>query len=202
MILLGSSCSNSKPETQLTLSSTEDGSYQASVRPNLQWKRYAAFESDLVRGLELEPDALCNEFGKESCIRHVHLVPLGGHDPFASGLLVPSAETLATTPAAVDRVLLSACSKRAQLDKKAGRAEAKVFDQLSLDGEAPPPDSVEARNTVISLYRRLLGRDPDAHEVPLVAALTRDEDGEPRSASDFATLSCFSIGTSTEFLFF
>jgi hypothetical protein len=207
LLVLSAACSKSEsesepePSAEPTSSTPEEANYQESPAPRLQWKRYAALEADLVRALELDPDELCNEFGTESCIRRVHLVPLGGHDPFATGLLIPSSETLATTPAAVDRVLLSACARRVELDQQAGNSEAQVFTQFDLNEDAPAPKSDAAHDAVVNLYRRLLGRDPDAHEVRMVAALARD-DGKPRSASEFAILSCFAVGTTTEFLFF
>jgi hypothetical protein len=173
----------------------------ASQHPNLQWKRYAAFEADLAQALELAPDELCKEFGQESCTRVVHLAPLGGHEPFKTGLLEPSAEPLATTPAVVDRIVLSACSKRAGRDRAAG-AKAKVFRAIDLGKAAPPPDSAETKTLVSELYRRFLARDPDEFELASVATLALDEEGKALGGDAFAALACFTIATSTEFLFF
>ncbi len=198
---MASGCSKGS-EPQPALPNTETAAYRASTQPNLQWKRYAALEADLTRALELAPEELCNELGRASCIHEVHLVPLGGNDPFATGLLEPSAEPLATTPTAIDRVLLSACGQRVALDRAAGPQAARVFGALDLEGDAPEPGHPSVTETVSALYRRLLARDPDAHELPLVAALTRDQAGKPVPAADFATLSCFAIGSTTEFLFF
>jgi hypothetical protein len=170
-------------------------------RPNLQWKRHHALEADLSRALELAPDELCTEFGKESCIQRVHLVPLGGHAPFESGMLESAAEPLATTPTVVDRVVLSACSKRAELDRELGK-EAKVFSALALSEPMPKSDQGRANEVVTTLYRRLLARNPDEQERELVASLALGEDGEPLAALEFAKLACFTIGTSSEFLFF
>lgn len=174
----------------------------ASTRPNLQWKRHLAFEADLSRALELLPEELCTEFGRESCIRRVHLVPLGGHAPFETGLFESALEPLATTPTIVDRVVLSACSNRAELDKTLGLAGAKVFRQFDLAAPAPAPDSPAAQTLVTELYRRLLARDPDENERALVASMALDEGGQPLSALDFAKAACFVVGTTSEFLFF
>lgn len=179
-----------------------EGELRVSQRPNLQWKRYAAFEADLARALALPKDELCQELGRASCIQEAHLMPLGGHDPFATGLLRPADDPLATTPAVVDRVLLSACSKRATLDEEAGTDGAEVFERLDLSADTPPPDDARVQETVTDLYRRLLARDPNEEERRLVASLARDEDDNPVAAADFAALACFSIGTTTEFLFF
>lgn len=174
----------------------------ASTRPNLQWKRHLAFEADLSRALELSPEELCSEFGRESCIRRVHLVPLGGHEPFETGLFEPAAEPLATTPTIVDRVVLSACSNRAELDSALGTAGAKVFRQFELGAPAPAPDSPAVQTLVTELYRRLLARDPDESERALVASLALEETGQPLAALDFAKVACFVVGTTSEFLFF
>jgi hypothetical protein len=198
-------CSN-KAELDKPDAAQSDGGpgpeYRIATEPNLQWKRYGALEADLARALALPPEELCREFGRESCIREVHLVPLGGNDPFKTGLLEPSAEPLATTPTAIDRILLSACSKRVELDRAAAPGGAMVFGALDLAAAAPDPSEAPVVDTVTTLYRRLLARDPDEHELQLVAALARDKAGQPVSATDFATLSCFAIGTTTEFLFF
>jgi hypothetical protein len=177
--------------------------YRISARPDLQWKRFAALEADLSSALELPPEELCIELGRESCIREAHLVPLGGNSPFKTGMLEPSTEPLATTPFAVDRIVLSACSERVKRDREAGLSEARVFSQFALDGDAPAPDDAAAAELATSLYRRLLARDPAEHELPLITALAADaEGGRPVAAADFAVLACYAIGTTTEFLFF
>jgi hypothetical protein len=196
LALGGSGCEKSTAE--------RDGAESVDVvsqRPNLQWKRYSALEADLMQALELPADELCNEFGVASCVHSVHLVALGGNEPFKSGLLEPSAEPLATTPAVVDRLLLSACGRRTELDRAAGRKRAKVFRDLDLAGGAPAPDAEATTQTITELYRRLLARDPRAHEIAAVASLAK-KDAAAVTASEFATLACFTIGTSTEFLFF
>jgi len=173
-----------------------------SQRPNLQWKRHGALENDLAQALALPGDQLCSEFGREPCIRGVHLASLGGNDPFKQGLLEPSAEPLAVTPVVVDRVLLSACGKRAALDRDAGEGKAEVFTDLDLDAKALDADDPGVAKAVTSLYRRFLARNPDAHEIATVATLVRDDADKPVSALEFATLACFAVGSSAEFLFF
>jgi hypothetical protein len=178
------------------------GDYRTSTKNDLQWKRYAALEADLVRGLELDADAVCTELGRANCINGVHLVPLGGNDPIETNMLQPSGEPLATTPSVVDRVLLSACGSRVALDAAGGRLSAVVFRELDLQGAAPAASDPAVRATVVELYRRLLARDPDAREVELISTLAADGDGNAVRAADFATVACFAIGSTTEFLFF
>lgn len=178
------------------------GDYRVSVKNDVQWKRYATFESDLASALELDPASLCQEFGEASCIREAHLVPLGGNDPFDTGILQPAAEPLATTPAVVDRVLLSACGQRVALDRAAPVGQAVVFKGLDLNGPAPVASESAVSTTVVELYRRLLARDPSPREVDAVAELSAQPSGARVAAADFATLACFAVGGSTEFLFY
>ncbi|HET9956964.1 MAG TPA: hypothetical protein VFQ61_20850 [Polyangiaceae bacterium] len=178
---------------------TDAPSYQTSRRALVQWKRYAALEADLMSALKLSPEQVCTELGDQSCVRDVHLVSLGGNEPYVSGLMKPSSEPLATTPSVVDRVLLSACSARVRLD---AAGDKQVFMALDLHGPVPPRDDPSIASTIGDLYRKLLARDPEAREVELVAQLADDSAGERMSAQDFAALACFTIGSTTEFLFF
>lgn len=173
----------------------------ASTRLNLQWKRFAAFEADLSRALGLPKEQLCVELGRESCVRGVHLAPLGGHDPFATGLLEPSAEPLATTPTVVERIVVSACAARLALDRKAPAADS-PFGAIDLAQPAPPPTASASRELVSGLYRRLLGRDAEGSELELVAQLASDEQGRAVTGQDFALSACIAVATSSEFLFF
>lgn len=178
----------------------EDGAQiKTSARNLLQWKRVAALEADLMRALELDKDQVCTELNGQLCTRSVHLVTLGGNDPYKARLDEPSREPLATTATVVDRVLLSACSTRADLDAK---GDPKVFTALDLNDDAPKATASETVETIETLYRRLLRRDPLQDEVSTVATLVVDKDDEPVSAREFASAACFAIGSTTEFLFF
>ena len=61
------------------------------------WKRYATLEADLMSALELGPDELCKELGERNCVRDIHVIALGGNDPFRSGINVPPRQPLSTT---------------------------------------------------------------------------------------------------------
>jgi hypothetical protein len=172
--------------------------YAASRGRSLQWKRNAAFEADLMRGLDLTGDKVCQELGSQSCIRAVHTVALGGNDPFGSGLLRPAATSLSTTPLAVDRVTLSACSQRARANKQ---GNPKVFTTLDLSGPAPAPDAQAVTETITTLFQRLLARDPKPDELTTLRGLLA-ADAARMSAEEFATLSCFVVASSLEALFF
>ncbi|MET0284158.1 MAG: hypothetical protein ABW352_06800 [Polyangiales bacterium] len=175
--------------------------YALSQGKSVLWKRYAAFERDLMRGLDLGRDELCRELGDRNCIRDVHLIALGGNDPFGSGIHRPPPGTLGTTPMVVDRVLLSACSARAAADKADKQGEAKVFGALQLAGPAPAPGSEAVAKTTETLFRRLLARDPKPSEAALIESLLEPGEDAPQSAEEFAVLACFVVGSSLEFLF-
>lgn len=197
----GSSSPKAKPPAMDAPGQETDIAAALYPASGLQWKRHAAIEADLSRALELPAEALCQEFGRQSCTRTVHLVPLGGNEPFNSGMFEPPAEPLATTPTVVDRVVLTACANRVSLDREAGDA-AQVFSQFSLAAEAPAPSDPAAQAMVTDLFQRLLGRDPEQDELELVATLARDDTDAPVAATDFAKLACYTVGTSAEFLFF
>jgi hypothetical protein len=175
--------------------------FAISTRPELQWKRHVALENDLSAALDLPPEELCRELGTDSCIRSAHISALGGNDPFASGMLEPSAEPMATSPNAYERVVLSACANRSQAELK-GSKPALVFAGVDLKGAAPAPGDPAARELVVRLYRRFLARDPDPAEIELVASLAADAAGRPQSGLGFAQAACFAVGTNTEFIFF
>lgn len=174
---------------------------EPSRDPDLQWKRAAAVGHDLQRALELTSEQLCLEVGTAPCVEQVHLVALGGHDPFGLGLYESLATPLATTPIALDRVALSGCAARADLDRAAGGA-AVVFRGIDLAGAAPALDDPAIATMTTELYRRLLARDPLATELALIGELALDESGQAIAARDFAVLACYAIATTSEFLFF
>mgnify|MGYP000075323422 CR=1 FL=1 len=174
---------------------------EPSRDPDLQWKRAAAVEHDLERALELTSEQLCLEVGVAPCVEQVHLVALGGHDAFGLGLYESLDTPLATTPIALDRVALSGCAARADLDRSAGDA-AVVFRGIDLAGAAPAADDPGVTTMTTELYRRLLARDPVPAELAAIGELALDESGQPIAARDFAVLACYAIATTTEFLFF
>lgn len=171
---------------------------EASTRNHLIWKRHHAVEQDFARALELPAEDLCTELGAFNCIRDVHLAALGGNDPFGQGLYEPLESPLVTTPLALDRIALAACGARVERD----RLSAVVFTQLDLAGEAPQADSEAFMATITTLYQRFLGRDPEPTEAEHITELLVDDAGAPVSASAFAHLACFTVATTTEFLYF
>ncbi|MCB9598098.1 MAG: hypothetical protein H6719_35620 [Sandaracinaceae bacterium] len=163
---------------------------------SLQWKRVAAFTADLEGALELTGDTLCREIDRIDC-EAVHLVALGGNDALGAAQYTVVASPLATTPAAVDRVVLSACENAVARD---AAGAPRVFTDLPPTDA--PADAALAERQAAALYRRLLARDAAPDELAILAELTVDPAGAPRSAREVDVLTCFSIGTTAEMVLF
>jgi hypothetical protein len=126
----------------------------------------------------------------------LHVMSLGGNNPFLGEQFDPLAEPGLTTPVAVDRVVLSACGERVRLDVA---GPARVFTSVDLSALTVRRDSAGVREQVTTLYRRILARDPEPAEVDALLSML---DGEPAmKATDFARLACYAIASSTEFIF-
>lgn len=201
-------CPDDPPPPVPPVVSTDAGPSPAapSEKNDLVWKRYRAFEQTLARGLLLDEDQLCDELGRLSCTDTVHLVALGGNDPFAQGLHEPLATPSTTTPVAVERVALAACSAAVTRDSE--RAVSLVFLDLDLSSSASALDLDDeaqrfaVEDTATNLYRRLHAREPLPEEREALKSLTEDDDGAPVLPRDYALLACFAIATTTEALFF
>jgi hypothetical protein len=172
--------------------------FKASTRGKLVWKRWATFEADLMGALALGQEELCNELGLFNCARYVHLVALGGNEPFVKALYEPLKSPSVTTSIAVDRVVLSACSRAVERD---AAGSAQVFTDLDL-GAAAVSAGAEVDATVQTLYRRLHARDPLPEELEALQALLVDDNDAPVSAKDFAKLSCFAIAGTSEMVLY
>jgi hypothetical protein len=182
--------SSPKPEPEPTNTPTcED----VPTVETLRWKRVDAFIADLGRALELEGDNLCMELGLLSC-ENLYRLPLGGSDPFGAAIYDPPGAPMNTTSVLAERVTLAACANRVALDQ--GNSPV-VFKHVDLTATSLTSSSEGVAAQVDELYRRLLSRDPTDDERTVVASLA---DGN--SGADFAKLACFTIGTTTEFLFF
>lgn len=171
--------------------------FAISTKNRLAWKRQRALETDLMAGLALEKQEVCNELGLYSCVDFVHLVPLGGNEPFAKSQYEPLPTPTVTTPIAVDRVALSACTARVDHDIAGAPV---VFG--AIDFSAASVDEAAADATVENLGRRLLARELTPGEVDEFRDLTVDDDGAAVAPRDYAILSCFAVATLSENLFY
>ena len=130
---------------------------------------------------------------------------LGDTDAFFSAVYEPLEHTATTTPLAVDRVVMAACTNRAYRDF-GDPGTALIWSGLEMNGQAlADPDAASVTAAINRLYQRGLGRRAKESEIDhhielyadIVAAGTSNE-----PARDWATLSCFATLTSMEMLFY
>ncbi len=168
-----------------------------STKGRVRFKGARRFARDLARALELDPGRVCLELGQYDCVGAVHTIALGGVEPYVLGVFAPTPETTATAPLAVERVVLSACGSR--VDEDLAASEPLLFEGISSE----PSEALRAA-AVERLYRRALLRDPSSAERSALVGLFDEiaADGLPDAARDWAVLSCFTVLTGLEALFY
>lgn len=174
-----------------------------SEKARVRFKRQGALQADFARALALEPAQICAEVGRYDCFG-VHRVPLGGVEPYTLGINEPVEQTTVTTPLAVDRIALSGCRTRVDLDLAGDQAV--IFSGLPVDGAGAlsDPSAPEVRAAIDRLYQRFLQRLPAESEAAHLLGLYGDVTAasEPQPARAWAILSCFAVATSVEMLFY
>ena len=177
----------------------------ASTRNALRFKGPERLTADFAAALSLPEDQVCNELGQYSCTGFVHTVTLGGVAPYEVGLYEPLPATGVTTPIAVDRVALAACSRRVALDLSKP-ASAVLFGAIVLDdkGRLVEREGAAVHNALVALYQRGLQRDPSLEEVAALVKLSTDIEatGSARPGRDWMTAACFVVLSSAESVFF
>jgi len=168
----------------------------------LKLKAGFRFRNDVAQALGLD-ETFCSELGLADCAA-VHFIIMGGADAFGSGLYQPLPETTATSPLAFDRVAIAGCLSRAKIDLQSS-GEGAIFVGLGVDEDGRMDANSPAASAAIErLYRRGLARNPSTGEtealLKLYAAI--EEQGSEAPAEDWATLSCFSVLTTLENIFY
>ncbi len=166
-----------------------------SARPHVKFKTAQRYAADLSTALSLAPESLCTELDSFECAQ-VHRITLGEVDAFGLRLFKPLDTTPLTAPIAVDRIGLTACGERAQLDFESPGQAASFAEVAGGDASEGNRDAVVQR-----LYRQLLLRDPTDREVEVVTAMYDDLPAQGQ-ARTWAQMACFVIATSTEALFY
>lgn len=193
---------------------------EASHRESLRWRTGYAVEHHLMQALALTETEVCAELGLFKCITRPaderpfrasgsgdtptvamplpHQVALGGNDPFDQGNYAPRRTPGATSPNALDRVVLAACDARVLKDKA---GPAVVFAGVDLNASTLP-DNAATRAAITQLFRRFHARDPLPAELTLVASLAEaPANSGPPLAEDAARAMCVAVGGMSESAF-
>lgn len=196
------------PPPNVCVAAGDAPSFQISQKAKVRWKRDRVVERDLMNAFALAQNEVCAELGSPICFSSIHRVPLGGHEPVVQAMYEGIAAPGATTPISFDRVVLSACGARVDLDTLAhlgdgggGFGAAELYRHYRLDAESLSSTSPEVAAQITDLYRRVLARDPTDNEVAQVASLADAADGDTPNARDFSKMACYAITSTTEFLF-
>ena len=172
-----------------------------SAKATVKLKTRYRLLGDLGQALSLEPDELCLELGLYDC-GSVHSIALSGVDAYGAGVYRPLATSAATSPIAVDRIVLSACQTRAYRDLVLDTAGQAVF--VGLEDGTLDAQSEAVTNVITTLYRRGHLRDPKPSEIDHLRQLYLDiaAAGGANPARDWATLSCYAVLTTLESVFY
>jgi len=170
----------------------------------VRFKRSDRLRESLSRALDLDPATMCFEFEDKPCIKF-HEIALGGVEAYDLTIYEQSETTGLTAPIVIQRILLSTCQKRVDLDL-ANSSAAVIFGELELTPEGGLADvtAQNVRDTVELLYRRFLSRNATPEEIDrFVNFYTEVEaDSSSTKARDWAILSCYIVGSSLEWLFY
>lgn len=153
-----------------------------SEHPRLRFKKQKLFSSDLQQALELSAEEVCKELGALDCINEVHHIELGGVDAYEKTIYTPQEATSATTPIIIERVILSACTQRQQID---------------LGGGADAILTSNPIKTGTELVQRAFLREPSKSELEGFEELYKQ-----LGPAEGALAACYAVFTSTEFLFY
>ncbi len=191
----GSQDSSQGDEDELT--EAERIARQALISQNMNviWKRSKALELSIASALRLSPADMCVVGSGSNCISQAFLPLLGGNDAFTKGQYLPPASPSRLTPSVVDRVLLSSCIRRAELDQAAA---PQIFKQFSLAGSAAAVSDQQLDALSDLLYKEFLARKPSQDQLEILRKL-KDQSA---TAFELAVLTCFTVSTQTEFLFY
>lgn len=172
-----------------------------SEKARVRWKGEPILRTELATALGLPVADLCKELGTYDCF-DVHRVALGGVEPYTLGINEPFPDTSVTAPLAIERIALTGCRTRVDLDL-GQPAQAQIFKDLP--GTAlPDVEALAVRDAVDRLYTRFASRHAEPAEIRALLDLYADVAATPeaRPARAWAILSCFAVATSIESLFY
>jgi hypothetical protein len=205
MLLAAPGCQKSKELSGGPAVALREQAIPLAASPKAQVKRMRAdlLRNNLSKILVLDPQGMCLELGRMPCADLVHKVSLGSMDAYGNAQYRHPEQISVTSAMSLDRLVLSACMQRAQLDL-VNPARAVIFKdvELSADGRLVKSDAVV--NAIHTLYQRAFLRDASAAEVEnhlqfYEAVYAQQAVG---AARNWMTLSCYAVLTSVEAAFY
>jgi hypothetical protein len=176
--------------------------YSASPRADVKRKRADLLRNSLAKILVLHPQGLCMELGRLPCADLVHKVSLGGMNAYGNAQYRYPERASVSSAMSLDRLVLSACIQRAQLDL-VNPAQGIIFKdiELSADGRLVKNDAVTT--AIHTLYQRAFLRDASAAELQNILKFYEDVYAEQPigAARNWMVLSCYSVLSSVEAAF-
>ncbi|MCS6900977.1 MAG: hypothetical protein RMJ98_15450 [Myxococcales bacterium] len=193
LALVGSlACSPSEPQQETPAPLPTGGE---SRRARVRFKGLHRLENDLSQALSLPIEELCTELGSEPCSR-IHKIALGGVMPYTRGIHEPLPLRSVSNAAAVDRLVISACARRAELDF-GGATPPVLFGDLT-----QTLDDLGAERAARRLYNALLRRDESPEERAEIVTFVAQQKAKGATPQEVALLACYALGTSVEALFY
>ncbi len=190
------------PGETLTPPPSEGFSLNAEVR----MKKVDLFVNDLKDALGFSSEeAFCLELNTYDCTSVVHNIVLGGVDAYDSAVFEPYESATESTPIAIERIALQACTKRVD-DDLSDQQAAVVYKNFNLDGSNNFVNFDESvlNTTTDSLYKRFLKRMPTADESKTLRILYERlaEVEQNGIAYEWARMSCYMVATHVENIFY
>jgi hypothetical protein len=126
-------------------------------------------------------------------------------EAYHANIYKPVEGTSLSAPIIVERVAISACNRRLDLDLQTPDAAVLFGNVPLMAGRLADVESQAVADTIQRLFRVILQREPSADDTAALRELYRDIEGSAEArvpARDWAVLSCMALMTSTEFLFY
>ncbi len=203
LILAG--CQKSKSLSGGPLAAKQSEAMSVAASPKAQVKRMRAdlLRNNLSKILVLDPKGMCMELGRMPGADLVHKVSLGSMDAYGNAQYRHPEQISVTSAMSLDRLVLSACMQRAQLDL-VNPARGVIFKDVELSADGRLVKSEAVVTSIHTLYQRAFLRDATAQELEnhlqfYEAVYAQQPVG---AARNWMTLSCYAVLTSVEAAFY
>ncbi len=205
LMLVVAGCQKSKPLSGGPLAAKQAESMAVAASPKAQVKRMRAglLRNNLAQILVLDPKRMGLELGRMPCADLVHKVSLGSMDAYGNAQYRHPEQVSATSAMSLDRLVLSACMQRAQMDL-VNPARGVIFKDVEMSADGRLVKSEAVVTAIHTLYQRAFLRDASAQELEnhlqfYEAIYAQQPVG---AARNWMTLSCYAVLTSVEAAFY